>query len=142
MNEETDPTIVKIEDVRVLERGSGIRTWPLITHHNAAGAKFTTGMSVYPKGEGAPMHCHNCDEQVTLLEGVGEVEIDGVVTPLVPYDSTYIQANRQHCFRNRGDGPMRILWIYASRNVTRTFGDTGETVEHLSAADLMGTPDE
>jgi hypothetical protein len=37
---------------------------------------------------------------------------------------------------------MVILWIYAASEVTRTFGDTGETVAHLSAADLMGTPAE
>lgn len=138
MSEETGPTIVKIEDVRVLERGSGIRTWPLITHHNAAGAKFTTGMSVYPKGLGAPMHKHNCDEQVTLLEGQGEVEVDGTITPLVRYDTTYIPAGKVHAFRNTGDEPMRILWIYSSTKVTRTFEGSDEEVEHLSARDLMG----
>lgn len=85
---------------------------------------------------------HNCDEQVTLLSGIGEVEVDGVVTPLEPYDSTYIEADRLHAFRNTGDNPMVILWIYPATRVTRTFADTGETVEHLSAADLMGSADQ
>ncbi|MDE1150524.1 MAG: cupin domain-containing protein [Azospirillaceae bacterium] len=130
--------IIKIDDVKVISRGSGIETWPLVVPSKVPGAQFTTGMSCYPKGQGAPMHSHNCDEQVTLLEGQGEVEIDGVVTPLVPFDTTYITANRMHCFRNTGDAPMRILWVYSSPIVSRTFADTGETVVHLSPADLMG----
>jgi len=42
------------------------------------------------------------DEQVTLLEDTGEVEVDGAVTPLRPYDSTYIQGGIDHAIRNTG----------------------------------------
>jgi mannose-6-phosphate isomerase-like protein (cupin superfamily) len=143
MSTDTSPraTVMKLADIAVIERGSGIRTWPLATHATVDYASFTTGMSVYPVGQGAPMHKHNCDEQVTLLEGTGEVEIEGVVTPLVPYDSTYIEGGLMHCFRNTGQVPMRILWIYDSMKVTRTFASDGIEVEHLSKQDLMGTAD-
>jgi mannose-6-phosphate isomerase-like protein (cupin superfamily) len=134
-----DAAIIKADETPRIQRGSGILTLPLVTKHSVGHAKFTTGISTYPRGEGAPMHWHNCDEQVTLLEGIGEVEVDGMVTPLKPHDSTYIPAERPHCFRNTGDGPMTILWIYGSSHVTRTFADSGREVEHLSAADLMGT---
>jgi mannose-6-phosphate isomerase-like protein (cupin superfamily) len=135
----TEPSILKISAIKPIERGSGIRTWPLVVHNALPHAHFTTGMSVYPVGEGAPLHKHNCDEQVTLLEGTGVVEIDGRVTPLVPYDSTYIPGGFLHCFRNTGKVPMRILWVYDTMRVTRTFASDGIEVEHLSKQDLMGT---
>jgi quercetin dioxygenase-like cupin family protein len=131
-------TVIKVDAVQVLDRGGGVETIPLITHRSDSSALITTGISTYPPGSGAPLHVHNCDEQVTLLEGRGEVEIDGAVTALVPYDSTYIPAGQEHLFRNTGDGPMRILWIYPTQDVTRTLMATGETIAHLSDADLMG----
>ena len=35
------------------------------------------------------MHYHNCEEMVVVLEGEGECEIDGVVTPLKAQDAGY-----------------------------------------------------
>ena len=67
----------------------------------------------------------------------GHWSIDGAVTSLVRYDTTYVTAGIPHAFRNTGDAPMTILWVYTSTVVTRTFMDTGETVEHLSEADMM-----
>jgi len=130
--------ILKVAGIRQIDRGGGVVTTPLVTPHSLPGAAFTTGMSVYPVGQGAPLHKHNCDEQVTLLEGEGQVEINGKITPLVQYDSTYIRGGDIHAFHNTGTVPMRILWIYASDRVTRTFAGSTEEVEHLSAQDLMG----
>jgi mannose-6-phosphate isomerase-like protein (cupin superfamily) len=135
-------TVIKTNDVAPIDRGGGVTTIPLITAQTYPGAAVTTGISLYPRGTGAPLHSHNCDEQVTVLQGDGEVEIDGVVTHLQPFDSTYIRAGQSHAFRNAAEEPLRILWIYPTQHVTRTLAATGITVQHLSAEDMMGPTDQ
>ncbi len=133
----SENTVVKIDGVPVIQRGGGVETRPLITRASAPASLITTGITSFPKGEGARMHTHNCDEQVTILAGQGLVEIDGKTTAVGLYDTTYILAGRPHRFENTGEGPLTILWIYTSEDVTRTFADSGETVPHLSDRDLL-----
>jgi mannose-6-phosphate isomerase-like protein (cupin superfamily) len=137
MTSEPITTIIDSRTIRRLDRGAGIETTPLVTRDSVPHARFTTGISSYPPETGAPLHRHNCDEQVVILSGCAEAEIGGRKVLLSPHDSTYIPAGVDHAFRNAGDAPLAILWIYASDNVTRVISATGTVVNHLSPADTL-----
>ena len=130
--------VAKLEDSPVYVRGDGVKTTLLIGRERCAAATLTSGLTRFPPGKKVPFHSHNCDEQVTVMDGEALVEIEGEDSVAVGRrDTTYIPAGQSHRFVNTGDGPLEILWIYTTDHVTRTFTETGETVEHLSAGDRV-----
>jgi quercetin dioxygenase-like cupin family protein len=118
-------TIVKIEDAPVFQRGDGVLTTLLVGKGNAAGTVFTSGLTRFPPGRSAPLHSHNCGEQVILLEGEGEVEVDGEITRLKRYDTTYFPGDTPHRFYASVAAPMLNMWMYGSYLVTRSFSACG-----------------
>ncbi|MGV9503806.1 cupin domain-containing protein [Streptomyces sp. NPDC003642] len=132
------PVVLRPTELPAYSRGGGARTIPLVTR--TVGAEvFLTGQTLFDGGAGIALHTHNCPESVTILEGDAIVEIDGTEHHVTCFDTTYVPAGVPHRFRNASaTEPMRILWIYASVDATRTLVETGITArvdsEHDKAA--------
>lgn len=130
-----EPLILKQGSIEIIDRGAGVRTTPLVGKWNVKGAKLTTGMTAFQPGTGIAMHSHNVEETVMILEGLATVVIGDETFECEAGDVTWIPAGIPHYFKNRGDGLMRIYWVYETQEVTRTLTASGETIEHLSEAD-------
>jgi HTH-type transcriptional repressor of puuD len=94
---------------------------------------------VFEPGTAIPLHTHNVEETVLVLEGEATAVVGQDSVDLEAGDATWVPAGVPHRFANRGQGPLRIYWAYGGREVTRTIVATGETVEHLSEADRGAT---
>jgi quercetin dioxygenase-like cupin family protein len=126
--------ILKFDQLEVVDRGTGVKTRLLV--HKALGSEhLTSGFTRFDPGARIALHWHNCDESVVIAEGRAVAEVDGKRFEMTPFDTTFVKAGVPHRFLNESDQPMAIIFTYASSNVTRTFADTGVTVEHMSVND-------
>ncbi len=121
------PVVLRPDQIKSHDRGGGARTTPLVMPGCGASG-FINGITEFAPGAKVAFHSHNCEESVMLLEGHALLDIDGETLELKPLDTTWIPPNLPHRFRNLSDTqPMKILWIYASVNATRTLTESGET---------------
>lgn len=127
--------ILRPSEMASHDRGGGARTIPLVVPSLGA-TRFINGITEFAPGAEIPFHCHNCEESVMLLSGQAWLDIGDEVYELDAMDTTFIPPDLPHRFRNRSQSePMKILWIYASPDATRTLVETGETrfIAHESA---------
>ncbi|RFC62772.1 cupin domain-containing protein [Fulvimarina endophytica] len=121
------PGIFRPDEIPARERGGGAKTIPLVNRASGT-TSFINGITIFAPGAAIPLHSHNCEESVMLLEGHAIAEMGGERHELKPQDTTFIPANLPHRFINKSETkPMKILWIYASVDATRTIIETGDT---------------
>jgi putative monooxygenase len=118
--------VVSLSRLLPVERGGGVRTYHMVTPGVGA-LTFVNGITEFDPGASLPLHHHNCDESVTVLEGSAVFVGEGAEHSLSPGDCTLVPAGVVHRFSNRGASALRILWVYGSATPTRTLAATGET---------------
>jgi len=122
-----EPKILRPSEMPTVDRGGGVKTIPLLTKKTGA-TSFINGMTVFPANGSVPLHKHNCDESVLVIEGSAIAEIAGGEHHLGRGDVIFIPEGVHHRFRNSSSSDeMMILWTYASIDADRTIIATGET---------------
>lgn len=122
-----DGCIFRHANIMPRERGGGARSILLVK--SSAGARsMLNGITEIDPGAAIPLHFHNCEESVLVLEGAAIATIGGREYLLAPNDTSWIAAGVHHFFRNpSATEKLRIFWTYASIDATRTLVATGET---------------
>jgi putative monooxygenase len=119
--------LVKAASTRTFfARVAGVRTSHIVGPADGA-VEGITGMTEFAPAATVPLHWHNCEETVVVLEGEALFEAAGEQHALVAGDATWTPAGVPHMFSNRGRGLMRILWVYGRTDAARTLAMIGET---------------
>ncbi len=70
-------------------------------------------MTIPPGGEiGDEVH-PDTDQILLFVEGKGEALLEGAVSPVGRDRLVFVPAGTRHNFRNTGEGPMRLVTVYA-----------------------------
>jgi mannose-6-phosphate isomerase-like protein (cupin superfamily) len=70
-------------------------------------------MTIPPGGEiGEEVH-DSTDQVLVFVDGQGEAQLDGRSSEVGTNDLVFVRAGTRHNFINRGDGPLRLITIYA-----------------------------
>jgi HTH-type transcriptional regulator, repressor for puuD len=130
--------LLRPQAIDTFSRGSGVQTLPYVGRWNSDRPSLTTGITALPPGTAVPLHSHNVEECVLVLDGSGVAVIDGDEFSVSAGCSTWVPAGIAHRFASSPTQALRIYWVYSGLYVTRTITATGVTIEHLSAADRGG----
>ena len=63
------------------------------------------------KGEKIPLHHHDYEHEIFVIEGQGNVLSPGGTKPIAYGDFAYIPAGEEHGFENTGDKPVRFICV-------------------------------
>lgn len=95
-------------------------------------------LSVYegllPVG-GPPLHIHDFDEVLYVLEGRLLVQLRDEIFEAGPGDCAWMPGGERHAFANPGPGPIRALGIGVPSGIEDLFQERGEYVAGLADGD-------
>ena len=115
----------------VIQRGGGAETIQMVMP--ACGTtSLLSGFTTIPPNQGIPMHYHNCEETVLVVEGSAIVETDEGAFTAMAGDVVWQAEGTPHRFVSASNvHAVKIYWTYASSKATRTLVENGETASIL-----------
>ena len=68
-------------------------------------------IEIKTRGEKIPLHGHNYEHEIFIIEGQGDVLCPAGSKPVAYGSFIYIPAGEEHGFQNTGDSPFRFICV-------------------------------
>jgi quercetin dioxygenase-like cupin family protein len=95
------------------ERG-GVLWKTLLSGDRTPTNALTLGMATFAPGDVLPEHRHEEVELYLVLEGRGEVTIDGRIREVGPGFAVFVPGGTRHGIRNTGTTELRLAYVFAT----------------------------
>lgn len=99
---------VPLEEVTEEAKGVKVR-WLISNKDNAK--NFAMRLFEVEPGGFTPSHTHDWEHEVFVLEGEGEVNIEGKVYPIKKDSVVFIEPAQKHTFKNTGGSMLKFLCL-------------------------------
>jgi len=106
------PNVKRYSDVEAVEFGDeapGVSIRVLIDEERDGAPVYVLRMMEVAPGGHTPDHAHPFEHENFVLEGEGEVMVEGEWRPLSAWDVVFVPAGARHQYRNAGEGTFRFL---------------------------------
>ena len=97
--------LVRFDSVDHNERRTGVVLSSLVDGGTGA-TQISSGVAEFAAGASAPMHYHDAEESVMVIDGEEHI--------VRPNDAAFIPPGAHHSIANHGGQPFKISWTYAS----------------------------
>ncbi len=104
-----DSLEVEPREVR-MEGAEGVTIRWLVSKNDGA-ANFAMRLFELAPGGHTPLHTHEWEHEVFIVEGRGELTFEGETRPFRQGTFIFVPEEKMHCFTNTGDGVLRFLCI-------------------------------
>ena len=105
-------------EIEGTEFPAGRRTRVVIGENGAInGDYFCQGYVVIYPGGTIPLHDHVTVETYTILNGQGEMTVDGETEAVQEGDAIYIESGKSHGLVNTGTEDMHMMFVYAPKMI-------------------------
>lgn len=102
----------------LIEQRGGVRWKTLVSGDRTSTDTLTLGTATLTPGEVLHDHRHEQVELYLVLEGTGEVTIDGGARAVGPGVAVFLPGGARHGIRNTGATELRLAYVFAADSFT------------------------
>ena len=103
-------TIKKLQDIEVLDGEEGTKIRQIFHPHNTLnGIRYSISHSELKPGKKSKLHKLKTSEVYYILQGEGNLQIDGEIFKVLKDQAIYIPPHSKQCIENTGDDELKFL---------------------------------